>query len=163
MSERHGNVTGTPVNRLEKAGARVRQRALSGTEASTVGFVLVAYISAGAGTGYLLDTFFKTSWIVALGLFTGALIGFLEMFRMAQKITRQSIREDHEMVAKKLVPPYVAVTTDDDQKRISVTEVGSPSVELVSKAPRRFLVPPPPAASYELKRSVKDEHSRDES
>jgi F0F1-type ATP synthase assembly protein I len=152
MSARHGDSTGAPASRLEQAGARVRQRALSGTEASTIGFVLVAYIGAGAGIGYLLDSLFKTSWIVALGVLGGAAIGFREMFRMAQKLTRQSIDADRENGREKL--SQTAMKTEPVEETMPVEEEEP-------KPPRAFSIPPPPAASFEKPRA--DAQSRDES
>ena len=48
---------------MEKIGARVRQRALTGTEASTIGFLLVGYIGAFAFVGYAAVGNLREYWI----------------------------------------------------------------------------------------------------
>jgi F0F1-type ATP synthase assembly protein I len=135
---------------MEKIGARVRQRALSGTEASTIGFVLVAYIGAFAGLGYWLDTLFKTSWIVAVGVLLGAIVGFREMFRIANKVTRESIAEDAEKSQTHFSQARESAKSSglSTQPKIEVSE-SQPEAE--RSRPRIFSVPPPPAASFENK------------
>lgn len=136
---------------MEKIGVRVRQRALSGTEASTIGFVLVAYIGAFAGLGYWLDTLFKTSWIVAVGVLLGAAVGFREMFRMSQRLTRESVAADEEKVrgdlnrARTSYPPKGSGETAEasDEERVQRSRI--------------FSVPPPPEASFEKKRGMQSE------
>jgi F0F1-type ATP synthase assembly protein I len=133
---------------MEKIGARVRQRALSGTEASTIGFVLVAYIGAFAGLGYWLDTLFKTSWIVAVGVLLGAIIGFREMFRIANKVARESIAED----AEKSKVHFSQARESAKSSGLSTQpklEVSKPQPEEERSRPRIFSVPPPPSASFE--------------
>jgi F0F1-type ATP synthase assembly protein I len=148
MNARRNDSTGA----MEKLGTRVRQRALSGTEASTIGIVLVAYIGVFAGLGYWLDTLFKTSWIVAVGVLLGAAIGFREMFRMALKLTRESIVMDGETERAKLSQAY-------ESKVASAPEMSTPEVEEAHERPRIFAVPPPPSASFDKSKFSREEPS----
>jgi len=133
-------------SRMEKIGARVRQRALTGTEASTVGFVLVGYIGAFSFLGYWLDTHFKTSWIVAVGVLLGAVIGFREMFRMAQKLGRESVVSDAENARKNIAR---SVMPEAESK--TAREVNNPALEEQEAIERKriFQVPAPPVASFD--------------
>ena len=131
-------------SRMEKIGSRVRQRALTGTEASTVGFVLVGYIGAFAAFGYWLDTHFKTSWIVAVGVLLGAVIGFREMFRMAQKLGRKSVMTDAETSRQNMA----RATMPEVESKILSSESTS-AVEVETERKRIFQVPAPPAASFD--------------
>lgn len=123
---------------MENLGARVRQRALSGTEASTVGFVLVGYIGAGAGLGYLLDSYFKTSWMIAVGVLLGAVVGFREMYRMTQRLTRQSITSDAETERAKISASQ-QINTPFVERTVEPTQIKE-----TSGRKRIFTVPPPP-------------------
>ena len=131
-------------SRMEKIGARVRQRSLTGLEASSIGFVLVGYVGAFSLVGYWLDTFFKTSWIVALGVLLGAVIGFREMFRMAQKLGHQSIVEDEQISRQGL-----ARSVDLGNKPVSRDNVAMADEEPVIERRRIFQVPTPPVASFD--------------
>ncbi len=131
---------------MEKLGARVRQRAMTGAEASTVGFILVAYIGVFAGLGYWLDTLFKTSWIVAVGVLGGAAIGFREMFRIAQKLTRESIATDESAERAKLSQ---ARETDAETSIKTAPAASTPETQESPGRSRIFSVPPPPSASFD--------------
>ena len=55
-------------------------RDLSG--ASGIGFTLVAYVLVFTAMGYGLDRLFKTSpWLMVVGVFVGAAVGFIYMIR----------------------------------------------------------------------------------
>ncbi len=127
-------------NRMESIGARVRQRALSGGEASAVGFTLVAFIFAGAGLGYLLDTYLETSYCIAIGTLGGAAIGFREMFRLTKKLTRANALEEDGA--------FAPLPKQEYSQSEAVAQTGMP-VEPESHKPRFFAVPPPPQASFE--------------
>lgn len=138
---------------MEKIGVRVRQRALTGGEASAVGFTLVVYIFAGAGLGYLLDTYFETSYWIAIGTLLGAAVGFREMFRLTNKLTRESaqIQETENaardaVAVKEISQPVVA--RDDSVKTVPE--------EPTHTKPRIFAVPPPPAASFDTRASTRE-------
>ena len=64
-------------------------RDLSG--ASGIGFTLVAYVLVFTAIGYGLDRLFKTApWLMVVGVFVGAVVGFIYMIRM---LTRTAERE----------------------------------------------------------------------
>jgi F0F1-type ATP synthase assembly protein I len=163
MSSRRAPDAGSSKpGRLEKAGELVRQRALTGTEASTIGFVLVGYIGAFALLGYGLDSYFKTSWIVAVGVLLGAIVGFREMFRMAQKLGGESIEDDAEKAREQLARG-AQVKATSEPKNNAAPKVASTGGEIMqgeamqgktmpndeSPKPRYFSIPPPPTASFE--------------
>lgn len=135
MNTRHNDDKGA----MEKLGARVRQRAMSGTEASTVGFVLVLYIFAGAGLGYLADGFFETNWIVAAGVLGGAALGFREMFRLIKKVTRVEVEETTARQAQERSTP--------EKYSPPRAETAEPP-ETTHAKPRYFDVPPPPQSEF---------------
>ena len=128
-------------NRMESIGARVRQRALTGGEASAVGFTLVAYVFAGAGLGYLLDTYLETSYCIAIGTLLGSAVGFREMFRMTKKLTRVGAPTEEDSAFAPL--PKQQYSQHDAAPEIAA--LGEPE----SHKPRFFAVPPPPQASFE--------------
>lgn len=141
---------------LENVGARVRQRAMSGTEASTVGFVLVLYVLAGAGLGYLADKFLETNWIVGAGVLLGSALGFREMFRMIKKISRidESVGETPigtEVRQSASVPQFASPKIASPQ--ISQAETSEVPAPLENDEPesstRGFTIPPPPTASFD--------------
>lgn len=132
---------------LERVGARVRQRAMSGTEASTVGFVLVLYVFAGAGLGYLADEFFETNWIVGAGVLAGSALGFREMFRMIKKISRIESRAK-ETTDLKPAPPAISPQREYSKERPATKSDGIEESETGIPA-RVFQVPPPPTASFD--------------
>ena len=137
---------------LEKVGARVRQRAMSGTEASTVGFVLVLYVFAGAGVGYLADKFLETNWIVAAGVLLGSALGFREMFRMIKKIGRidAAVSETPEpsQVTRSASPPPEYSSTHSAADNAETPDAET-ETETTSVKPRFFEVPAPPTASFD--------------
>jgi F0F1-type ATP synthase assembly protein I len=64
-------------------------RDLSG--ASGIGFTLVAYVLVFTAIGYGLDHLFKTApWLMVVGVFVGAAVGFIYMIRT---LTRTAGRE----------------------------------------------------------------------
>lgn len=134
-------------NRLERIGARVRQRALSGSEASAVGFTLVVYVFAGAGLGYWLDKNFETSYWIAIGTLLGTAVGFREMFRLTKKLTRKSALEENDELRQ----------AEESAAQSTTSPVQTPSVieQTAKKPPRPRLfsadIPPPPLASFEKK------------
>lgn len=130
----------------EKAGARVRQRAMSGTEASTVGFVLVLYVFAGAGLGYLADKFLETNWIVGAGVLLGSALGFREMFRMIKQISRIEEKASEDLSVKSELNSEPRIVPK--QEYFSPKDLADQSPEPIKKAPA-FPVPPPPTASFD--------------
>lgn len=132
---------------MEKLGSRVRQRTMTGTEASTIGFILVAYIGVFAGLGYWLDTYFKTSWIVAVGVLGGAALGFREMFRMAQKLTRDSILDDAKNEREKWSKARQVQTP------ITSTQASEEVAPETQSRARIFNVPAPPVSSFDKTKS----------
>jgi F0F1-type ATP synthase assembly protein I len=133
-------------NRLKSIGARVRQRALTGGEASAVGFTLVAYIFAGAGLGYLLDTYLETSYCIAIGTLGGAAIGFREMFRLTKKLTHSGAPREEDSAFAPL--PKREYSRPEASSPEASSQVETP-IEPESHKPRFFAVPPPPQASFE--------------
>ena len=135
-------------NRLEKIGARVRQRALTGTEASTVGFTLVVFIFAGAGLGYLLDKNLETSYWIAIGTLLGAVVGFRQMFAITKKLTRESAYDADEAES----------STSNEVKSPSPAprahHAPAPEEAQPASPPRRLFsteVPPPPVPSFDIR------------
>ena len=55
---------------------------------SGMGLVLVATVAIGIGVGVWLDSRFGTTpWLTALGLVLGAAAGFIELWRMIERLT----------------------------------------------------------------------------
>lgn len=50
---------------------------------SEIGFIIPAAVILGFILGKLLDYWLHTSWIYLVGLIFGAVVGFVEMIRMA--------------------------------------------------------------------------------
>ncbi len=145
-------------NRLEKIGARVRQRALSGSEASAVGFTLVVFIFAGAGLGYLLDTNLETSYWIAIGTLFGAVVGFRQMFALTKKLTRESALDDADEERPQQETPV------SENVRPSLSE---PGIEPLAQRPpskRTFSgeIPPPPIPSFAVKQKKSDAEISDD-
>jgi F0F1-type ATP synthase assembly protein I len=136
---------------LEKVGARVRQRAMSGTEASTVGFVLVLYVFAGAGLGYLADQFLETNWIVGAGVLLGSALGFREMFRMIKKISRieESASETPEASERKTASVPQFETRSSEIETPDAPVESEETIEEPESSARGFHIPPPPTASFD--------------
>lgn len=139
---------------MHKLGTRVRQRALSGTEASTIGFVLVAYIGVFAGLGYWLDLYFKTSWIVAVGVLLGSAVGFREMFRIAKKVTTESIDQDEAAARSTRLQSRTSLGSSGQSAPSRRVSTPMSQVEEEAKnRPRIFSIPPPPTASFDQARA----------
>lgn len=136
---------------LENVGARVRQRALSGTEASTVGFVLVSYVFAGAGFGYLADKFLETNWIVAAGVLLGSALGFWEMFRMIKHISRIEAKAS-EKPNQQTDASQINASRESQvalkQEYFSPKDLADQGPEPIPKAPA-FPIPAPPTPSFD--------------
>lgn len=131
-------------DRLERIGATVRQRALSGGEASIVGFTLVIYIFLGAGLGYWLDKNLETSYWIAIGTLAGAGVGFREMFRLINKISADEKRENAKRAREE------NMRAESSRKSLEIAKrKEEPSEEKLQ--PRIFRVPPPPQASFDQK------------
>ena len=146
---------------LENVGARVRQRALSGTEASTVGFVLVSYVFAGAGFGYLADKFLETNWIVAAGVLLGSALGFWEMFRMIKHISRIEAKASEkpnqqtdasQINASQINASQINASRESQvalkQEYFSPKDLADQGPEPIPKAPA-FPIPAPPTPSFD--------------
>jgi|GEM_PF-4898792 F0F1-type ATP synthase assembly protein I len=139
-------------NRLEKIGARVRQRALTGSEASTVGFTLVVFIFAGAGLGYLLDTNLETSYWIAIGTLLGAVVGFRQMFALTKKLTRESALDDADEERPQ------QETTVAENEHPTPNKAGEKLSEEKPLPKRLFSaeIPPPPTPSFDVKPEKSD-------
>jgi len=132
--------------RMERIGATVRRRALSGSEASTVGFTLVIYTFAGAGLGYWLDSHLETTYWIAIGMLLGTAIGFREMFRLTKKLTKSNALDQDENAP-------VNSTSSQLEYSAPPMETSVPQ-ETSSERTRIFSVPAPPQASFETQRST---------
>lgn len=146
-------------DRLEKIGARVRQRALSGGEASAVGFTLVVFIFAGAGLGYLLDKNLETSYWIAIGTLFGAVVGFRQMFALTKKLTRESALDDTEE------KPFKQETSPSESVRPAADVPGEKVSEEKPASQRIFSgkIPPPPVASFDRKTQETDPETSEDS
>lgn len=105
--------------------------------ASSIGFVLVGYIVAGAGAGWWLDSRLKTSYWLPILFLVGVAGGFREMFRMLK--VAQRIDADRRKVA--------------DSRRRQAPPVSSAEQEAGPETVRReriFEVPPPPFLDNEV-------------
>lgn len=131
--------------RLERIGATVRRRALSGSEASTVGFTLVIYTFVGAGLGYWLDKHLETTYWIAIGMLLGTAIGFREMFRLTKKLTKSNALDNDESEP---------LNSASSQREYSAPPVETSAEEISSERKRIFSVPAPPQASFETQRST---------
>lgn len=130
--------------RLERIGATVRQRALSGGEASIVGFTLVIYIFLGAGLGYWLDKNLETSYWIAIGTLAGAGVGFREMFRLIRKINADEKRENARCTRQSSASSARAAAETQEEEVV-------PAEEQKKARPRIFHVPPPPQPGFDRK------------
>lgn len=52
---------------------------------SEIGFIIPAAVLLGWGIGRLLDYWLHTHWIYIVGLVFGAIVGFVQMIRMAMR------------------------------------------------------------------------------
>ncbi len=131
--------------KLERIGATVRRRALSGSEASTVGFTLVIYIFAGAGLGYLLDKNLETTYWIAIGMLFGTVVGFREMFRLTNKLTKANALDNDGDSA------FVTSAASAAPAKYSVpaTSAQETESEFATERTRIFSVPSPPSASFD--------------
>ncbi|RYF46190.1 MAG: AtpZ/AtpI family protein, partial [Cytophagaceae bacterium] len=68
---------------------RTQAMGSSGWEAYTIGFTLVGCIVAGAGAGYLLDSYFKTSYWLPILFLVGVVGGFREMWVVLKRVQSQ--------------------------------------------------------------------------
>lgn len=145
-------------NRLEKIGARVRQRALTGSEASTVGFTLVVFIFAGAGLGYLLDSNLETSYWIAIGTLLGAVVGFRQMFALTKKLTRENALDETDDTA-----PKQETTMSQNTRQTLNKTGGKPAADKpIRKRIFSAEIPPPPTPSFDLKSEQSDEGISDD-
>jgi F0F1-type ATP synthase assembly protein I len=55
---------------------------------SEIGFIIPAAVILGFILGKLCDYWFHTTWLYLAGLIFGAVVGFVEMIRMAMASTR---------------------------------------------------------------------------
>ena len=56
---------------------------------SEIGFIIPACVLLGYILGWGLDHFLHTHWIYVVGLVFGAIVGFVQMIRMAVAYTRE--------------------------------------------------------------------------
>jgi F0F1-type ATP synthase assembly protein I len=56
---------------------------------SEIGFIIPAAVILGFLLGKLLDYWFHTHWIYLAGLLFGAVVGFVQMIRMALASTKE--------------------------------------------------------------------------
>lgn len=71
-------------NRSSKPNALV-----SAARYSEIGFVIPAAVFLGYGLGRLLDYWMHTHWLVIAGVIFGAVVGFVQMIRMASALSRE--------------------------------------------------------------------------
>ena len=55
---------------------------------SEIGFIIPAAVFLGYVLGRLVDHFAHTTWVYIVGLIFGAVVGFVQMIRMATSATR---------------------------------------------------------------------------
>jgi F0F1-type ATP synthase assembly protein I len=56
---------------------------------SEIGFIIPASVLLGYILGWVLDRFLHTHWIYIVGLIFGAVVGFVQMIKMALASTRE--------------------------------------------------------------------------
>jgi F0F1-type ATP synthase assembly protein I len=61
---------------------------VSAARYSEIGFVIPAAVFLGYGLGRLLDYWMHTHWLVIAGVIFGAVVGFVQMIRMATALSR---------------------------------------------------------------------------
>jgi F0F1-type ATP synthase assembly protein I len=70
-------------NRAAKPNALV-----SAARYSEIGFIIPAAVFLGYAIGWLLDRWLHTHWFYLAGLIFGAVVGFVQMIRMAAALSR---------------------------------------------------------------------------
>jgi F0F1-type ATP synthase assembly protein I len=70
-------------NRSAKPNALV-----SAARYSEIGFVIPAAVFLGYGLGWLFDRWLHTHWLYLAGVIFGAVVGFVQMIRMAAALSR---------------------------------------------------------------------------
>lgn len=67
------------------------------SQVSGIGFTLVSYVLVFTGGGYLLDRLLNTDpWLMVVGVFVGAALGFTNMIRMLTSASRTEHETDEE-------------------------------------------------------------------
>jgi F0F1-type ATP synthase assembly protein I len=61
---------------------------VSAARYSEIGFIIPAAIFLGYGLGWLADRWLHTHWIYLAGVIFGAVVGFVQMIRMASAAMR---------------------------------------------------------------------------
>lgn len=100
-----------------------------GWEGYTVGFTLVGCIVAGAGLGYMLDSYFKTSYWLPILFLVGVVAGFREMLVIIKRIQAQEDQRRRDKAASTPLAPTPSLRNE---------------TELPAERKRIFEVPPPP-------------------
>jgi F0F1-type ATP synthase assembly protein I len=62
---------------------------------SEIGFVIPAAVALGYVLGRLLDHWFHTHWLYLAGVIFGAVVGFVEMIRMASAAANDGNKTSH--------------------------------------------------------------------
>jgi len=123
-------------NRVQEFGSR-RGHNLG---ASAVATVWIGYILAGVAIGYLLDSYFHTSYWIPILLMVGAIAGFRDMI---QTLNRVAQREKNERAAKQAQAPG-----ETSPSWIESDTAPPQAIEAERPKPRIFAVPPPPQSSF---------------
>jgi ATP synthase protein I len=61
---------------------------ISAARYSEIGFVIPAAVFLGYALGWLLDRWLHTHWLYIVGVIFGAVVGFVQMIRMASALSR---------------------------------------------------------------------------
>ena len=100
-----------------------------GWEGTTIGFTLVGCIAGCTGLGYLLDSYFKTSFWLPILFLVGVVAGFREMWIVVKRL---QAKEDQKRRDKAAATPMAPTPSFGNE------------TELPPERKRIFEVPPPP-------------------
>ncbi len=140
----NGRQNSKPNQRVTRRGGLI-QAGPTGLQAAVIGWVLVGYILAGALLGYLLDSYFKTTfWTPVMFLF-GVVAGFRDMHKTVSRLSSKTGQTTH--IASDQETPV-----ENRQSREShvsgETQQGVAEEAVPRHKPRIFTVPPPPQPSF---------------
>lgn len=116
-----------------------RARALSsggttGLEATTIGFTLVGFIVAGAGLGWLLDSWLGTNYWLPILFLVGVFGGFREMLVTLKRVNQAQAAEK------------LRKANERREREVTIKPTDAPTPEQLATRQRMFQVPPPPFA-----------------
>ncbi len=118
---------------------RTQAMGSGGWEGYTVGFTLVGCIVAGAGAGYFLDSYFKTSYWLPILFLVGVVAGFREMMVVVKRVQEQEERRRREKRAATPMastPSSTSVEPDLPPSRKRIFQVPPPPFEDASQEPK---------------------------